>query len=469
MQIKNNKTFNYDKETFLSIYLIFYFIYLVVSRIVPIAYLKTGICDLILSSFFAGVGILLIFVDILKKEKIFGNKSLIPLFLFLIVQLISSIMQIKYGLFSNLKVIIWSSIHYLILFTLVYRFDSYKLIKLVKFLFNIMTIIWLVCALISIGQFFLNIGYQAHGAENILKRQGFIENRLFGIFEDPNFASMTSLCIISFNSIMIKYSQDFKIKGFYVFSIIVQFIYIILSGSRTMAVCLLIQITIFFTFFIRNYYLKNNSKSHFIIIKSLVSILIVILVFLGIFYTSKNLLSFIPDTKITETSKTENIKEHENILKREDVKKNNVLNNRGIIWREYVNCLNKETLLFGMSPRNSLNYIEEHYPDSYLVKTKYSAHSDYIAVLAYTGIVGLFLILYFYIHLFIKVFKNFFSIKKLNGFYVMCSSIVAVITVYSFFFLDVFFSNSMITFIFWTLSGALMNGKDDLISCEDDC
>ena len=112
------------------------------------------------------------------------------------------------------------------------------------------------------------------------------------------------------------------------------------------------------------------------------------------------------DTKKSKSKNKKNTEDEqeESLLSRKDVQ-HNPGTFRLEIWTEYLK-LYKDIGLFGLSPENSSKYIQEHYPDFFIVDyirraypEDYAAgyvfhpHSGYLKVFASTGFFGIFLLL----------------------------------------------------------------------------
>ncbi len=448
IKIVNNQQKNTKVQDVATlVYVVSFFCYLLASRIIPISYMLSGVVNTILSSAFAGIGAILILADLCTKRNLFQNKNSWLLILFIVAVGITSVINMKFGVTDNIKTIVWICIYMFIIYSLCTRFDSEKSKKLFKILISILSIVWFVCVIISIVQYCLQIGYLAPETETIMKRQGFYDNRLFGIFLDPNFAAVISMCIIFFSIHEYKTVKHIFMKVCYLVSAIVQYVYVILSGSRTVLICFFAGVVLWVALWVRNFCVQKQVSTKQWIYRELFSIVIVSLLFGGIYLGSREALSYLP--LISGEQGKVNSTHAQEILKREDVKEDNMLNNRGTIWSEYVKSLEPKEYIIGLSPRNTIARLETRDPKGYVAKTQYTPHSDYVALLIYTGVVGCIIVLLFYFKTFIDILKKIGKKVELDSMYITSLVVAVSLIIYGIAFLDIYFSNTITAFLFW--------------------
>ena len=178
------------------IYLIFFSIYLLFNRIVPITYIFDSINGL-LSLMLAIFGCLLILQDLLTDQYIFKINFWWVFILFLIVVTISSIFNLRYGWIDNLKTITWFAIHFFVIYTISLRLNDCKNFILKLFLF--LDVLFSICLVISCYHFLFQMELYRPMHPGMIKNQGFIGGRLYGVFSDPNAAAMIAVWFLIFN------------------------------------------------------------------------------------------------------------------------------------------------------------------------------------------------------------------------------------------------------------------------------
>lgn len=452
---------NFFKKEFINRcvvwYAILFFCYSIIGRIVPLAVLVEGVANQLLYIIFAGVGAILLFVDFLSERYMFKTKYSYLMILFLIVTAVSSFINIEYGIADNLKTLVWTSIQLLLLYTIYIRIGKEKSIRLFKMLFNILITVWLIASMISIVQYIFQIGYYVELGE-MVKRQGIVDNRVFGVFNDPNYASTTALYVIVMSFYLRQETEKVALKIYYCVSIAIQYIYIILSGSRTAEVCMILTVVTGTVLILKNKTLQKKWKKLKKIAIIAMSTMLCLILFVGVYSVSKRALVYLPrifmsEQGIDEAKKKVNDKK---ILERTDVNEENISNNRTTIWKGYLHSLEGSKNILGLSPRNSLEYIKEKYPNSYVAKTGYETHNAYLTVFVSDGIIGLIIVVLFGGIVAVRVIKKIDRKKKVENLFVCLLIIEGILLVYSFFFSDLFFVNNLTTTLFWILMGALL-------------
>lgn len=103
-------------------------------------------------------------------------------------------------------------------------------------LYYIIAVIWLMAIIFSIISFLYNVGYGLITnpyTPEALTRQGFSENRLFGVFMSINVLAITSGVLLLISIYMLGKEKKLYAKGFCIINMFFDIIYIILSGSRS--------------------------------------------------------------------------------------------------------------------------------------------------------------------------------------------------------------------------------------------
>lgn len=486
-----------NRTTAVLIYIIIFIAYLALSRIVPLIYGLTDPVNAFLSSALAGVGMLLLLQDLLTDRIMFKAKNWWVLMLFLIAVGISSLASRRYGIADNIKTMIWFCIHFFIFYTIVPRLGDRKSEKVIRRILFGLGALWTVCVLISIAQYTFQLGYHAFMHEGLLKRQGFIENRLFGLFSDPNAAALMSMCLIFAIFYLMETDKAVWKRCLGVIAVILHFTYIILSGSRTIVICLFVAGAIKIALLAWNYCSKSDFAPRRATISIISSVLVFCAVFFCIYTPYRKALSYMPllGDSFGENKQTicaflkpefpsknpssnnplddpddldPNEKfDAEHVFNREDVREDNILNNRQRIWKGYFNSLHGSKWIIGLSPRNAVPYIIDHDPHNYIAQTQYIVHSDYIAVIAYTGLLGTATVLLFGILSAICVFRKLKGSKHCDSFYMMTISSLCGMGIFAMSYMDILFCNTLTGVLFWILvSVAIHYGDNESVPAE---
>lgn len=195
-------------------YILFYALYSMTQRIIPISVFCVGPLAGILYKLIVGVGGCLALVYLISGFKKWKMNSLFALLGgFTLVLCITTLLNRSYNFFDNVLGVITFGVQ-LILF-----FSYYHMTEKKEFSFTIQltavasSILWNICCAISLAQYLLDIQYRTLNPIGNTVRQGIVDGRLFGIFSDPNFAAFTSFLVL----MLLAYTFYCQKTGFSVF------------------------------------------------------------------------------------------------------------------------------------------------------------------------------------------------------------------------------------------------------------
>jgi len=449
-------------------YVVIFITYLLLSRVVLFVNIISIPANSMIYNLLAVSGIVILVWDFFTHFYQFKSKENLILVGFLVVCAISTLLNIQYGLGDNLKTLVWTSIQFFLMFSILHVKDFTYVKKMLSRIMNITSIIWFVTTVFSLLQFIFVVKYKADFA-SYPRRQGFIDSRLFGIYSDPNFAAVTSHIVIVFAVFICKNTTSKAWKRLQLANIVCQLLYIILSGSRTGHIELTMVMFILGYSFVRSYCLKKNIKKYYV--KGLVmAVLLSILSVSGVAALQKPLLSIaefgesIKKAILYDDDESGQVDEQGNpippeeeeeiTLDREDVKEDDISNNRFAIWQGAIDVAS-DARIFGVSPRNLIPYAQENDPEGYIATTGYETHSGYVALFVNTGIAGVTVMLGFVgymVYLFVKYLKV--NRKKVyQDEFIICVCVVAIVAVSAVMLLDIFFVNTFSAAIFWLSAG----------------
>jgi len=441
----------------------FLFLFAVLTRaLMPISLRETQIINTAVFSFAAIFGAFVLVIDFFTDKVLFTAKNKIWLMLFLIVMFLSSVLNFKYGVLGNIRNLVWTAISFFVLYPTDMKKDYEKVLHDLKILSNTLITVWFLAVSYSLYMFLLQIGYYVYIFPDAFSRQGFIENRLFGIFEDPNYAAMTSIIVIMFSIWnILKFCKGKKLlRVFYILNIVLQFCYIALSGSRTAHLVLCGGVFIFAFMFLRKkkFSLKFGEVLRHCVYFILSAVLSVSL-FITIDLTTKGL-AYAPLAFSEVSSQSNNSSEIKKLkpieTEREDLKDSDDISNcRMKIWKSAFELFLSKPI-FGTSPRNMRDYAKSEYPNNFIGQRGYAVHNIYIDVLTSTGILGALILLIFVIKYLIFVFKYLFEKADNKKYYfdvLFCVVIVGMIAASALSLSEIFFVNTISVLFFWLLLG----------------
>ncbi len=456
-------------------YLVVFATFLLLSRMVCFVELVTnrvnGLCYLA----GAAIGGILCVAELLLHYKRYLKTEYYLLVFFVLVCMVSTFMFREYGFAENVKTLMWTVLQ-LFLFTSVLPFgreeDSNSVVCgqiAMKRLMNSLIAVHFAAVVISVGQFFLQSHYIVPDYNGTYdRRQGFYDERLFGVFTDPNYAAIASLLMIVFALALLQMNGRKRgIKVWYVATIVMNAFYIVLSGSRTAIVASVVVLPLFSYFHWRNRQIRKRKKWH----------LSGVLLAAGVFAGSLLYFAFSNTAFSAAADVTVNLRpyiglcpyeeEQKVSLERQDTKED-ISNNRTAIWSGAV-TLWKDHPVIGLSPKNMVAYALKNHPDSYIAKTGYQAHNGYVALLVGSGLLG---VLPIFI-LFVLLVKNVFVYMKRNKGremgeeLLLCFAVMMTVGISAVFLLEIFFTVTItITgMLFWFFTGiaywylSAVNGK----------
>lgn len=460
-------------------YMCFLVVYMIVREVIPLQFL---INNILVSVFVFLVGFLLILWDLFMDKNCLKCKPIDFFAVFIVICAVSSVINYRYGIGSNIKCIAAMVLEYFIFFPMGFKENKERTLKK---LLNVLTITMFVFVFVSVLMFFFNISYYASSPVRS-SVQGFDIDwgRLWGVFGDPNVASYISLVSL-FSSVyfMLVYKKVWAYI-LYGINILFQMLFVMLSLSRSgLLIMVFIPIASVFYVFLCN--IKTNKKRAFSSIlvaitavavlyggyyglrKSMPYVKVAILDTVGVsgrknvdslyesFYKAcgVEIINTDDDNIDSNIDKIDpNIKaEIEEIIRKDT--KDDYSNGRFERWKAGLEVF-KTTPIIGTSPRNAVAIAQERTPDTVMGQYGFVAHNAYLEVLVNSGILGAIAmfsaIIYIAVLFFKAALKNGFNLEVYIAF--LCFLTVAA---GAFFVSDVFFIFSISTLLFFYLLGYL--------------
>ena len=374
-------------------------IYCMCGLIVPLQFISA---NKIVAAALTLFGVMLAVYNILVKKVYLKVKAIEYLILFFVFNIITCLVVISYGFSTNVKNTIIFFIYFFTIYPIFSSISKEQGKKIFDTFFLVITILNTFGVLISLIQFILLKGYRVHDYKGLLIRQGFIESRLFGILASPNYLSIISLVVVIFLVVRLKLLNNSYRYVVYIV-IAVNFIYIVLSGSRTTYICLILAS---FVYALVIFYKKNNLKS---LGKVILSVAIVFISYKGINFTSEKYLEY------NKATLREKMWEEKNLsLERTDTSEENISNNRFAIWKSTATFIPKKPIL-GYSAGNWYEVGKKINPDEYIIREHYLTHNGYLEILFYNGLVGLISMAIFILTFLKTLLNKIYKLKKEKG------------------------------------------------------
>lgn len=347
------------------------------------------------------MGVLLGLYNFFVKKAYLFVRKIEYLILFFAMNIITSLLVIKYGFSTNIKNLVVFFIYFFAIYPIFQSFSKEKSRLLFNLFFSVITVANTVGVFISLVQFFMLIGYRVFDYKGLLIRQGFVESRLFGILASPNYLSIISLIVIIY--LWMRLSALNKIvKTLAISSIVLNFAYIVLSGSRTTYICLVVAA---FLYSLVKFEFRNKLKSF-----------VAVLLTVGLVFLSYNGVKYSSDLYLKAHSaeiqlNKEKGKNNNLTLERTDTSEENISNNRFAIWQSTASFIPKRPL-FGCSAGNWYELGKTYDASAYIIKEHYLTHNGYLELLFYNGLLGFLPFAAFMISFILASIKKFLKDKK---------------------------------------------------------
>lgn len=349
--------------------------------------------------------------DFFNGKYMWKSYKIILLIIFLAIYFVSSCINYKYAFIDNIQLIFWMCVQ----FFAVYSFDKRKekkyYIRTLEIVAKFFIAFTFIAAVASLITYFFNInGILDYGY--IEFRYGFRNNRLFGVHGSPNYGALFSVVSIIFTAYFWKKCRKKWGKVFLICNYIFEYLYIVLSGSRTG------QVTLFIGVLFCLFSALQFKKGKVTVKKTLCNIIIsaiLPLLLIGSYPVTQTACYSVKSIMSQESSvEEEENKEEEDSFKRLDIE-DDVTNQRADIWKDAVNLVWENGKIFGKTNLGYFSYLEEYYPDSFIVQyDKISLHNDWITLLAGSGLAGLSVMVIFCVFVAVRIAKYIFKYRNVK-------------------------------------------------------
>lgn len=346
-------------------------------------------------------GVIIILWDLVFDKKVIRASYWYLLLLFLFFYGLSVLFNYHDNLYPGIKNGIYSGIFLLILYVQNGNIESDSVIKALRTINKIVIYISFIASFVSIIMFLGQISFVFY-QDDLLLRQGFLENRLFGVYTSPNtgalFAVVTVIlmCIDSLlmRGSILNWSVYYKING------IIQIIYFSLTlsnGGILTSVALLFLVVIIFLI---PYFCKKRSVLLSCILALVIFILSTSCLYIGTKIVQRSMAFITEKINYAILNEEENEEEGEE----KDIKLvriesgDDASNGRFNIWNVGLNLwktspvlgvadadLSKEEMKARGYDISSLTKNEEHY----FFKCNGNLHNSYVQILVDSGILGI--------------------------------------------------------------------------------
>lgn len=404
------------------------------------------------------LGILAVLGRVVYFKDYIKTPYLLLLILFCISFCISIAVNWKYGTaVADLKWVVWTGFLFFLLYACDTTRDRMEYKKEFTIFANIIVVISVLNAAASLylmTNLYHNLWHTASGEALIA---GFQWGRLWGVYTDPNYGAVFSTIAVLLSAYFVKTGKGMW-KLLYLAAIVVDYIYILFSDSRTAEVCMCVGAGIFLLFL---FFQKQANW------KGILAGILAAVVFAGVFVGVTSAAKAEYNTKIeaeikkADAQKASQEKKNEQKVGRSQDLQSDISNGRFELWASGLEVW-KTKPITGTGYNSFLPYVREAIPDTYVVNNDQgeyvSLHNGYINILVYQGLLGAVLFAVFMVCVMVKWCKGVKIVCEdhMDDIAVLtaCVSVVAVSMV---FLLEGVYTNSPGAFVLWTFLGYLMH------------
>ncbi len=435
------------------------------------------------SPFLAVIGFGLLLMSLLTDPNRFKQKEMRISWLLILVLLLTTVVNHERGMKENIKTIIWQANLLLLVFSSwvklgeKYSGNSEKgyfpefACQAVRYTIRFLLVILDIAAVWSLVQYF-RLYYREILTPRDHYHFGLYEGRLFGVFTTPYSAALVNTYAL-IASLFCILSPGVKRKAFPIVSCILSATMIVLTGTRSVLLGILLAVFIVAAMILTEKEpAAASGKRRFL--TGIVAVFLALNISVGVYLIQLGYGRALQSTSAQLNGvSSESIQNEDNPavnnLMRKDMS-GNMSSNRFGIWADYIHVLldRPEKLILGYSPCGYMGYIDDNYPDLFIVqyyREKYSfyylqnhdvyaAHNSVLTILISTGFTGLALLT----ALAVKLLKQIFVYYRRGRFRALGYCILAMLITTAtamMFESDVFFQCNTSSVVFWMMTGFL--------------
>lgn len=384
---------------------------------------------------------------------------------FVVSYLLSAASHLSYGgVTENVKGVIWLVLPFVLVYLSAFDMSGAEIRLELKWLSGIYISYCSVVNLVSLSMVYWGRMYDYIDDAGVAHGIGYRLNRLWGVYDDPNHGATITVIALFMLIYLFFCARKWWQRGICLLFFIVNYLYLILSDSRTGILALTggILLCAFLLFWVKK-------KSGIYLKRALVSLVCGVLV-AGIAFASDAALKVVYqpiDQKIVKqlvekkaiSSKPKNKETRKNERKNE--LKNDYSNGRMKIWENGLQIAQKSPVI-GVGYRNITQYAKEHFPEGYLVKNasgvKYdSMHNLELDVLIGQGILGGAVFLVLVGNILIILYKNIHRVPiEYHKEMILSATVAGALAIAGTFLSFIFYVNAPQNVCFWLFLGYTM-------------
>ena len=459
----------------------FKFIYLILAMITFSTFTSRTAVNQYFSYIVFAFGVAVFLFRLITFKEYKNTKGLYLLIAFSVLSVVSALVNFRYGgmtdLIENAQSLSWMLFSFFILYTYNAKTTKEDIQKEFKGISYFLLLYNFVACVIGIGMLAVNCSMiVVRNGETVLG--GFLWNRLWGVYTDPNHgAVVAAVCILlSLYYILIRTKTVMTIL--HVINILLCEIYVACSDSRTGLVTLMAALAAFTYLYFRKRQIRPIDGKR--ILKCTFCLVLACVVALFPYFSSnivKTTVSVImthvapadppidntADPSIDGTQGGKKPNDNPFIIGRNENLDNNDISNdpsnrRFDIWKSGLDIV-KKTPLVGASFRGIVSFAEKELPDTYILNNdagKFSCmHNSLLDILVAQGILGFVVFAAFAVLVIVTCLRSIFKVRKTEDYLLLSVlyAIILLIAISSLFLSQIIFINSIGGILFWIMLG----------------
>lgn len=406
------------------------------------------------------VGVVLLFFRLADWKSYIHMPGLFWLGLFVLSFLFSAVMNRKYGISENFKWEVWLLLQIGCLYTCNLNRSKASYEKEFGILSHIALGYGMIAAVLSLYQLVQGISLKWTTADGEVMLSGYHWGRLWGIYTDPNYGAVFyAVCVWIAGYYFWKVKKWWRYS--YLVSIVLSFLYIGFSDSRTGKIMLCAGIGMFL---VLDQMSRKKEKRNWraVLAGGGIALVMVLIFFAGIgqlqsiFYQKQT-----ADMQTVQTiQKEEKVQPKQTIQsEREQNLESDLSNGRLALWKSGLEIW-KTSPVYGTGYSTVVDYAKEQVKGTYIIQNSqgdyHNLHNQLINVLVYQGSIGV-VILVLTFGYFVRYLWKGFGKTEHRSYELLLLCGIGMICIAMIFLLEGFYTNSPGAFLFWTFSGYLMH------------
>lgn len=418
-----------------------------------------------------GLGAIII-VNRLTHVKDYLNNRVWLLVAFIVSYALGAINTLRYGIMENIQAMAWMGIQYFAIFA----YDKQKDLNLAKKEFTVVSVFFIAYTMLMaiVGLILMIAKYEYYTMVDgmYVIAAGFLFNRLWGCYIDPNYGAIFSLVSIILSMYFFKDTKK-TWRIILAFNVLVEYLYICYSDSRTgrLAIIVTFAALIYLLLVKKSKYKFRNKEYVLVGVKKIVLAFVISIICSVVIWGGTKIVKTATSDLKVEIAKSQameqGLSEEEAELFAdndrigrydEEINGGDVSNNRFEIWKSGIDIF-KANPITGISFRNIIEYARAEMPTGFIATSGFeSMHNFLVDILVSQGIIGIVILLVFIVLIIkpILVVAPKLGIYEYNQFVFMFASLVAIFVsmlTYS----EAFYMNTGGAFLFWYFLGYISN------------